>query len=443
MGNFITIGEYNKLYKFMWFFISFKLIYEYLYGSDFPIEIKLIKHYSFPKSVLIQEFLNYIGVFIFSIFLFIYEKIQNKPETSEEESHNSHNTNDSHSTSRKSIKSPLIYQNYENYTVSYKPVIIVIILIIVCDQLRNTFFIFNLKGLDFKMFEILFVCIITFLMFKITIYRHKKIAIGFLVIFCLAMKTLSVIYRIIDDHKKRIFKIYTWIIPIGISGFILISLLRSYNFCKVKWLFDLRFISVSKLLLFYGSLGFIFCFIISTVVNYVPCVDKDTFSNINFICNVTEVDSSTNSTIYYYERYSVYIKSLWKKERHSYINVLFLVLIVIKTFLYFLIKLFGLLIIKNLRPEYLICSNAIYYFIIESIDTIECLILGKFRYYKLYDILEDLFSILGTVFYLELIEFDFCGIDFNLKKNIKKRCLSESKLGSSLEESSEDSNVSD
>ena len=260
MGSFITIGEYNSLYKYMWFSISFKLIYEYLYGNDLPTEMKIFKTDSFPKSVLIQECLNYLVIFILSIFLFIYEKNQNKSETYEEPSNND---TENISTLSKGIKSKLIYKNYENMKISYKPIIIIIILIILSDQLRNTFYIFNLKGLDFKMFEILFVCIITLLMFKIPIYRHKKIAIGFLLISCVTMKILSIIYRLIDNHKKRIFKIYTWILPIGIGSFILISLLRSYNFCKIKWLLELKFISVSKLLLFYGSLGFIFCFILS------------------------------------------------------------------------------------------------------------------------------------------------------------------------------------
>ena len=119
-----------------------------------------------------------------------------------------------------------------------------------------------------------------------------------------------------------------------------------------------------------------------------------------------------------------------------------MILILFKLILTFLIKLYCILIIKKLSPEYLICSNAIYYFLNESIDTIGCLFLGKFKYYKLYDVLDEVFSILGTIFYLELIEFDFCGIDFNLKKNIKRRSLNESKLGSSFGEQSSDSYAS-
>ena len=374
-----------------------------------------------------------------SIFLLIYEYFQNKPELS---GRPSNNDSVNLSVPRKSLKSSLIYTNYEDMNISYRPAIFVIILIVLSDQLINTFFIFNLKGLDFTMFELLFVCIIGLKMLKNPIYKHKKLAIGFILIFCFSMKTLSIIFRVIDSHKIRIFKIYKWIIPIGILSFIIISLLRAYNFCKVKWLFDFKFISLSKLLLFYGFIGFFFCLIISIIPNYIPCVDQNYFQNINYICNVTNFDSSKNSTIYYYENYFIFIKNLWRIERELYIIIIYLILILFKIILTFLIKLYCILIIKKLSPEYLICSNAIYYFIEELIDSVTCLFLGKFKYYKLYDILDDAFSILGTIFYLELIEFDFCGIDFNLKKNIKKRCINESKLGSSFGEQSSDSYTS-
>ena len=35
----------------------------------------------------------------------------------------------------------------------------------------------------------------------------------------------------------------------------------------------------------------------------------------------------------------------------------------------------------------------------------------------------QIFSFIGTLIYLELIELHFCEIDHNLKKNIKKRAL--------------------
>ena len=83
MGNYITIGEYNKLYKYIWICILLKSIFEYLYGNDFIEDMKYFKSYTYPKSVLIQEGLNYLGIFILSIFLFFYEKSQNKNEQSE------------------------------------------------------------------------------------------------------------------------------------------------------------------------------------------------------------------------------------------------------------------------------------------------------------------------------------------------------------------------
>ena len=205
MGNYIALGEYNKLYKYIWICIIIREIFEYFYGTDLPEPIQIITKDSIPKGVLIQEGFNYLGLFILSIFLFIYENSQNKKE---EEELSALLPEDNTSSKKGNRNYSLIYIDYENLD-SFKSIFFVIILLIICDQLRNTFFIFNLKGLDFKMFEILFVCIITLIMFKIPIYRNKKLAIGFIIILCTSMKSLSTFFRFIDDHKIRIFKVYT------------------------------------------------------------------------------------------------------------------------------------------------------------------------------------------------------------------------------------------
>ena len=424
MGNYITIGEYNKLYKYIWSYIIIKLIFEYFFGTDFPEEMQIYEKDSFPKSVLIQEGLNYLGIFIISIFLYIYEKAIYKKELLELLANNHKGKN---------IEPSLIYVDYENQYSDFKMIFMVIILLIICDQLMNTFFIFNLKGLNYRMFELFFVCFIALKKFKIPIYKHKKLAIAFILILCCLMKSLSTYFRLIDDHKKRIFKIYGWIIPVGICSFILISLLRAYTFCNVKGLIDLKFISISKLLYYYGFFGSLICFIISIIPTIIPCAnDNNSFKNIEFICNVTNKyyksnDYTNNSTIYYYDNYFIYIKSLWQSNRDINYNIFFIFLIIFKIILSFLIKLYFTLIITNLSPEYLICANSIFFFISEIIDSIACLFIHKFKYYKLYDVLDELCSILGTIFYLEFIEFNFCGLDFNLKRNIIERSIKDIK----------------
>ena len=440
MGNCINIGEYNKLYKYIWLYIFIKLIFEYLFGVDYPDEIKIFKKNTFPKSIIVQEIIYYFNLVIFSRFLYIYEKSQNKRDKSES-SIVSNNTDINSSSSKINLKIDLIYKNYEKVNISCCSIIFVAILLILSDQLRKTFFIINLKGLDFRMFELLFVCIITLVMFGIPIYKHKKLSIGFILIFCVSMKSLSIVYRLIDDHKKRIFKIYTWLIPVGISCFILISLLRCYTFCKIKELLDFTFISVSKLLLYYGIIGFFISLTVSIVLTFIPCIDNNSFENIYFFCNITDIDSN-NSTTYYYENFFVYYKNLWISDRETYINIIYIFLLILRIVLFFFIKLFLILIIKNLSPEYLICSDSIYYFIEETIDSIVCIFLDRFKYYKLYDTLDELFCIIGIIFYLELIEFKFCGLDFNLKKYIKKRSIQDSREGNSFSEENDDTNTS-
>ena len=49
------------------------------------------------------------------------------------------------------------------------------------------------------------------------------------------------------------------------------------------------------------------------------------------------------------------------------------------------------------------------------------------NYHYLIDI-ANLINLLGIIFYLELIEFNFCGLNYNLKKNILERSIQDSNI---------------
>ena len=65
--------------------------------------------------------------------------------------------------------------------------------------------------------------------------------------------------------------------------------------------------------------------------------------------------------------------------------------------------LFVYIIIKVLGPEYLICSDSILYFLIKTITLIYRIITNELNSEFIFDFLSQIFSILGTIIYLELI----------------------------------------
>ena len=80
MGKFFSFGKYNKLYKYIWIAIIFKLIYEYLFSETFPSQIRFnfLNTQNYPPDILVQLFFNYLGSSFLGIFLFIYERKQSK-----------------------------------------------------------------------------------------------------------------------------------------------------------------------------------------------------------------------------------------------------------------------------------------------------------------------------------------------------------------------------
>ena len=435
MKNYFTFGKYNKLYKYIWFYIITKLIYSYLFTSYFPdnVKINFLKLSSFPSNIIIQQTFEYFGVFILSLFLFkcIW---RNKRNINKLTLLNYSRT--SFSSSSSSTEMPLIYNNYRiNKPIQLKPFLIIIILLVLADQLRHNFYNIDLDGLDYWMFEIFFISYINSMIFNIDIYLHQKVAIYFIIIFCSVSVFISDIYLLNDNNEKRIFKKYIWIIPIVIIGFLLISFLRVYVLCQIKWFLDFKYISPIKFLIWYGLVGFAFCSFLGIISSSFKCPNIDYHENVIYFCKVNET-SSDGSKTFYYDNFSIFFKDLWRENRDLIDNIIYLILFIVRIFLSFLIKLFSLLIIQKLDPVFYISCNSLFYFITETVDNISnYLIEREFDEYNFFENLAELFSVLGNILYLELVELNFCELNFNLKKNI----LNRSKEDSSIELNNNDS----
>jgi len=253
MGNYIGYGQYNHLYRYILFYIAFKFVSEYIIGEFFEEKIGLIEKNSMPQYLLIHEAFSYLGTFIISSFLFLYNTRKNKKKLKNKKiiEMNCNNSSSSIDKRKKSSITEYIYNNnnYINNYYSVKSLFILIILLFLSIQLNNILLTISLKGLDYVIYEIGFVCYITFKLFGVKIFNHKKFAIYFIIIFCTLFKTISLLLRFTkEDSKKRLYKSYPWIIPIGIICFISISLLRAYAYCKIKWVMDIKYFSHLKFL---------------------------------------------------------------------------------------------------------------------------------------------------------------------------------------------------
>ena len=431
MKKYFSFGVYDKFYKYIWLYVFTKYIYDYTLG-DF-LETKANTIIKFPKDILIQQAFNYFISFLGSILLFFYEKKQDKKQDKNQEKQKHGNKSDS---SNKIKTSNLDLELIQNDLLEGKYLSIydfmIIVLLFLCMQLYKAFNVFGLKGLNYWMLEILFMAFINLKLFGIPIYNHKKIGIIIIIFFCTIFKILSTIFRFKDDYNPKLYKEYHAFIPIGIIIFFLIIILRAYTFCKIKWLCDTKYISPSKILLLYNLLGTILCFIVSIIPHFNPCTKNyekisEEYKFPNIICHVKE---DKDSNILYYDNYSIYFKIFLN-------NILISIIIfILKTTFCFFNKIFTIYIIKDLSPEYLICSNSIYFFITEMVDLCFLLISRDkkeeqdlnqenkntgFRFYKLFGMIAEIFCFLGSLIYLELIELHFCQLDYNTKKNIKIR----------------------
>ena len=225
------------------------------------------------------------------------------------------------------------------------------------------------------------------------------------------------------NKLKTLYVIYWWLVPIGIITYITLITLRAFINVNLKWFMDLKYISSNKILMIYGLLGSILSSIACIITTFVKC--EETKSNnkdiYDYIC-IDQINDHNNTTSKYFDNFFIYYKNLNFSE---------ILKLLYQVFCFFFYKYFSMLIIKFLTPVHLILYIPNYYIIQKTVLIINTIIRNKSFFNKFYftfrsekffiDSLGDIISSFGLLIYLEIIELNFCKLNYNLRRNIIRR----------------------
>ena len=194
--------------------------------------------------------------------------------------------------------------------------------------------------------------------------------------------------------------------------------------------------------MFYSFVGIIVSSIICMVSALAPCSTSNneiTYFN-NIMCNVKDYNNYTyfDNYIFYFNTYSKEISS--EKFIRS-------IIIILGALTFFLQKYFYLLSINYTDPVHIYFHIPIYYIFQKTILVINNAIVehkgfqdtSNFKVAKYFlDISGDLFCFIGFLIYLEIIELNMCGLNYNLRINISKRSIKNDDIIFNLSEYDED-----
>ena len=452
----MSIGNCNKYFIYIFLSIFFHILNDTLYGfnyNDSFVDVKFIDTETqdyFSWHDLIHKIFSFIGTIIIAYFFNKYESLASQRETININNNND-NDNESENKDKKTLKMTLIHNEIDDtlYADKYSFTVcfIVIFLWIVGEQLIDIFSL-ALKDLDFWMFELIIITIFSIKMFKVEIYNHQIFAMWLCIVPCI-LKTATIIlsfFQKFNIKKSNLTILYIdnkLYIPIGIIIYLLLITSRAYVNCKIKWFMDLKYVSPSLLLFYYGITGAIISTLICILTTFVKCDDINSPVDIyDYICKIpynNETQNNFNYSERYFDSFIFYFNTFRGKTNKGFqsIEVLYEIIIIFLGMLtFFFYKFFSLLVIQNLTPVYLIFSNPIYYFIQKTIMIVYTFIKEDDFFqddpilYVIYkfclDLSGDLFSIIGFLMYLEIIELKFGNYDYNLKVNIIKRGIIDS-----------------
>jgi hypothetical protein len=276
----------------------------------------------------------------------------------------------------------------------------------------------------------------TSIFLKAKIYSHQKIGIFINSLFCLIFKLFGFIYS--SNEENNLNMKYKICIPISIIFYLFIINSTSYIYTKLKFYMDLKFISQIKLLNLYGIIGFVFSSIACLIETLFKCVGNEKeffckiyepYKNATNITNILNIANTTNTTNITNTNNSRYIENFYiffnnfKRFDNAGVKIIEIVIIFFRVLFNFCSIYFDMLVINYLTPMHFMFGSLIYVFLNDLTQLIIPKKDGEEEQpeINLLNFLAYICSFIGFMIYLEIIELNFCKLNYNLRKYISER----------------------
>ena len=475
--SFIGIGKLTKYHIYIIISIICQLISDYSMGFNKMMKPETPKIFQYLAALnnhfLVQNAIILLGILIGGIILYIFSKISiyNKKQTF------------TMVDAQKKREEILGGKYIESNCVGLSLVSIFIAFFTIQNPLLNQYHIENY----FWMIEIIILLILSHIILKTKIGNHHIFAIfvtfpllifeliGFSLPFskhhCQNMSPKECKEKYLSDNS---FFFLLWVkygklVYIFCPLFIIVTILKDYSWIKSKYLMDIRGIDPSIIMMLTGVIGLIFVFILLYFATLFPCniienVTNNLVNNKNsYFVNNKEIDISreacfislynneTKQLKLYYDNVISFINEYNENNSDSIIGSSIKIELYLVIPVYFVMNLVinisNIMIIRYLEPNIIFINTIVVNFIEEIIFYF--FVIQRDEEYKTFiqfilAELKHIFSLIGSIIYIEMIELRFCDLDYDLRKNIKSRGEFESSLGLLYEEENEkDKNKND
>ena len=437
--KYITIGKCTKYNIYLLISFLCEFLEDFILGLNSSNKKRPVRIFPFKAKIkdhnLLENFIRIASIFFGGVILYFFER-KNRAKYGNEISIEEID----------SIKSSERDNKKESTFISLLIIGFLFLFYIILDNFLSQ----TKTEVGFWTFEIMYICIFSRFIFKTKINIHVKLAIYIMLI--LGIMDFIGFFLPTTKHKnednmneltdKNVFDIIkikygTYVIPILFLLYELKHIQRDYCWVKSKYLIDVRSISPYKIFITIGTIGFIFIIIFFLIFTNYPC---ETFNNISKIgddyinldtneplklyieyCSLTYYDENTRTLKLFYDSMKLISRDYSNTDKETMLEIFLIIPLL------FIINVINevsrLMMIRFGDPNnILICKNIRYFirYIIRIIVNEGDEQYITYAQFFLAEI-EQLISIICSMIYIEILELRFCGLDYELKKNISRR----------------------